>query len=58
MTQNVILNLKSPQAIQTDIAFTQGDYGEAKLTIAVKDNEQYITGDTGPAFPSFAQMAT
>lgn len=47
MTQNVILNLKSPQAIQTDIAFTQGDYGEAKLTIAVKDNEQYITGDTG-----------
>ena len=45
--QNVILNLKSPQAIQTDIAFTQGDYGEAKLTIAVKDNEQYITGDTG-----------
>lgn len=47
MTQNVILNLKSPQAIQTDIAFTQGDYGEAKLTIAVKDDEQYITGDTG-----------
>lgn len=47
MTQNIILNLKSPQAIQTDIAFTQGDYGEAKLTIAVKDNEQYITGDTG-----------
>lgn len=47
MTQNVILNLKSPQAIQTDVAFTQGDYGEAKLTIAVKDNEQYITGDIG-----------
>jgi hypothetical protein len=47
VTQNVILNLKSPQAIQTDIAFTQGDYGEAKLTIAVKDDEQYITGDTG-----------
>ncbi|MDB1980077.1 BppU family phage baseplate upper protein [[Clostridium] symbiosum] len=47
MTQNVILNLKSPQAMQTDVAFTQGDYGEAKLTIAVKDNEQYITGDTG-----------
>ena len=46
MTQNVILNLKSPQAIQTDIAFTQGDYGEAKLTIVVKDDEQYITGDT------------
>lgn len=33
--------------MQTDVAFTQGDYGEAKLTIAVKDNEQYITGDTG-----------
>lgn len=47
MTQNVILNLKSPQAMQTDVAFTQGDYGEAKLTIAVKDNEQYITGDIG-----------
>lgn len=33
--------------MQTDVAFTQGDYGEAKLTIAVKDDEQYITGDTG-----------
>ena len=33
--------------MQTDVAFTQGDYGEAKLTIAVKDNEQYITGDIG-----------
>lgn len=47
MVQNVVLNLKSPQAIKTDIAFTQGDYGEAKLSIMVKDNDVYVSGDEG-----------
>lgn len=40
----VLLDLKDTRVLDTDIAFSQGDYGKAELSIHIKDNGAYVLG--------------
>lgn len=53
MEYNVILDFKRAEILQTDIVFSQGDYGRAKLNISCRDNDVPIT-DAESAEISFA----
>lgn len=53
MEYNVILDFKRAEILQTDIVFSQGDYGRAKLNISCRDNDVPIV-DAESAEISFA----
>lgn len=53
MEYNVILDFKRTEILQTDIVFSQGDYGRAKLNISCRDNDVPIV-DAESAEISFA----
>ena len=44
MEYNLILNFKRSEIIQTDIVFSQGDYGKAMLRLSCRDDDAPITG--------------
>lgn len=44
MEYNLILNFKRSEILQTDIVFSQGDYGKAMLRLSCRDDDVPITG--------------
>lgn len=44
MEYNLILNFKRSEILQTDIVFSQGDYGKATLQLSCRDDDAPITG--------------
>ena len=44
MEYNLILNFKRSEILQTDIVFSQGDYGKAMLRLSCRDDDAPITG--------------
>lgn len=47
VTHNITLNVKQQGPIDTGIEVTQGDYGQVRLVMRVKDDDSYITNATG-----------
>ena len=46
MNYDVILNANDSAALDTQYAFTQGDYGQIQFSIRVKADGQYVTNAT------------
>ena len=44
MEYNLILNFKRSEILQTDMVFSQGDYGKAMLRLSCRDDDAPITG--------------
>ena len=44
MEYNLILNFKWSEILQTDMVFSQGDYGKAMLRLSCRDDDAPITG--------------
>ena len=44
MEYNLFLNFKRSEILQTDIVFSQGDYGKAMLRLSCRDDDAPITG--------------